>query len=45
MRRAFGILLVIAGAFVGVVGHLSASSASGCDAANKISLDLGQPAT
>jgi hypothetical protein len=45
MRRAFGILLVIAGALAAALGCLRAPSASACAAANKISLDLGQSAT
>jgi hypothetical protein len=45
MRRALGILLIIAGPFVVAFGYLTAPSASSCAAANKISLDLGQPAS
>jgi hypothetical protein len=45
MRRALGILLIIAGPFVVALGYLTAPSASACAAANKISLDLGQPSS
>ena len=45
MRRAIGILLIIAGPAVVAVGYLTAQSASTCAAANNIAFELGQPAT
>ena len=45
MRRAIGILLIIAGPVIVAVGYLTAPSASTCAAANNIAFELGQPAT
>jgi hypothetical protein len=45
MRRAIGILLVIAGPVVVVIGYLKAPSGSACSVANGIARDLGQQAT
>ena len=45
MRRALGILLVIAGPVIVVAGYLRVPSASKCAADNGIALDLGKSAT
>ena len=45
MRRALGILLIVAGPAMVVIGYLIAPSASSCAAANSIAFELGQPAT
>jgi hypothetical protein len=42
MRRALGILLVIAGPVIVVAGYLRLPSASTCATANGIALDLGK---
>ncbi|MGH3293218.1 MAG: hypothetical protein ACRDP7_15555 [Trebonia sp.] len=45
MRRALGILLVIAGPVVVAAGYLRLPSASTCAMDNGIALDLGKSAT
>ena len=45
MRRALGVLLVIAGPAIVAVGYLHVPSASSCAMANGIALDLGKPPT
>jgi hypothetical protein len=44
-RRALGILLIIAAAAVITVGYVTVPSAAACTAANKLNLELGNPAT
>lgn len=43
MRRALGILLLIAGFAVIATAYLTAPSPSACNAKNVMSLELGQP--
>jgi hypothetical protein len=43
MRRALGILLILAGPAVVAVRYLTAPSPATCALANKISIDLGRP--
>jgi hypothetical protein len=45
MRRALGILLIIAGPVIVGIGYSTAPSASSCATANNIAFELGEPAT
>jgi hypothetical protein len=45
MRRAIGILLIIAGPVIVGIGYLTAPSASSCATANNIAFELGRPET
>jgi len=45
MRRALGILLVVAGPAIVAIGYRNTPSASTCATVNGIARELGQPAT